>query len=98
MRCKKRTKRRFAATPHPTSLTLGHLPLKGKALELPDKLQFIFLILSHSGFDGNPFRVARKIVLDKRTIAWFNDCNPILYQTKDAEVKLSAHPQRVPYS
>ena len=40
MRCKKRIKRHFAATPHPTSLTLGHLPLKGKAWELLDKLQF----------------------------------------------------------
>ena len=37
-----------------------------------------------------------KIVLDKRTSPWFNDCNQILHQTKDAEVKLSAHPQRVP--
>ncbi len=32
--------RRFAATPHPTSLTLGHLLLKEKALEQNDKLKF----------------------------------------------------------
>ena len=58
----------------------------------------VFLILPRGGENGNLFRASRKIVLDKRTNAWFNDCNPILHQTKDAEVKLSAHPQRVSHS
>ena len=34
-----------------------------------DRFQSFFIILSHSGFDGNPFHPPRKIVLDKRTIA-----------------------------
>ena len=59
---------------------------------------YLFHSLSQVQPFCNPFHPVRKIVLDKRTIAWFNDCNPILHQTKDAEVKLSAHPQRVSHS